>query len=42
MIKGKTIEIKTNNWDRSTERFIGFIDIMGFKDLVARNNEEVL
>lgn len=42
MINGKTIEIKTNNWERSTERFIGFIDIMGFKDLVARNNEEVL
>lgn len=42
MIKGKTIEIKTNSWSRSENRFIGFIDIMGFKDLVARNNEEVL
>lgn len=42
MIKGKTIEIKTDNWNRYGNRFVGYIDIMGFKDLVARNNEEVI
>lgn len=42
MIKGKTIEIKTDSWTRSQKRYIGFIDIMGFKDIVARTNEEVL
>ena len=42
MIKGKTIEIDTSKWERSANRFVGFIDIMGFKDMVLRNNEEVL
>lgn len=42
MVKGKTIEIDTSKWERSANRFVGFIDIMGFKDMVARNNEEIL
>ncbi len=42
MIIGKTIEIDTAKWQRSTERFVGFIDIMGFKSMVENLNEEVL
>ena len=42
MIVGKNIEIDTAKWERSTERYVGFIDIMGFKDMVTRTNAEVL
>jgi len=42
MIRGKTIEIDTSKWLRSTDRFVGFIDIMGFKDMVARINPEII
>ncbi len=42
MIKGKPIEIDTSKWERSANRFVGFIDIMGFRDMVLKNNEEML
>lgn len=34
---------KNNDWENTCERYVCFLDIMGFKDLVARNvHEEVL
>jgi hypothetical protein len=31
---------KKDEWLTTTERFVGFIDIMGFKDMVARNTHD--
>jgi len=28
--------LKTDNWETSTKRFVAFLDIMGFKDLISR------
>jgi hypothetical protein len=39
MIKGKA-KRPTAQWDITANRFVGFIDIMGFKDLVARNSHD--
>lgn len=33
-----TEKTKTNDWIVTTDRCVGFLDIMGFKDLVARNS----
>ena len=33
-------DIDVNNWEITTNRFVGFIDIMGFKDMVARSSHE--
>jgi hypothetical protein len=35
-LRDKTASLK--NWQISSKRFVGFIDIMGFKDLVARSD----
>ena len=41
MITGKKIEpASTKYWKPTANRFVGFIDIMGFKDMVARNNHD--
>lgn len=34
------LEIKENNWVTTANRFVVFLDIMGFKDFVARNTHE--
>lgn len=34
------MEKKDSKWKITTERYVGFIDIMGFKDMVARNSNE--
>jgi|GEM_PF-6524711 len=34
------MENKNNDWITTTERYVGYIDIMGFKDMVARNSHE--
>lgn len=33
-------DVDANNWEITTNRFVGFIDIMGFKDMVARSSHE--
>ena len=33
-------EININKWEITTNRFVGFIDIMGFKDMVARSSHD--
>lgn len=33
-------DVDVNNWQITTNRFVGFIDIMGFKDMVARSSHE--
>jgi hypothetical protein len=40
----KTKEKEKENipWEITTNRFVGIMDIMGFKDLVARNNHETV
>lgn len=40
MTKKKKKETSLTPWLITTERFVGYIDIMGFKDIVARNSNE--
>ena len=32
----------SDNWEIVTNRYVGFIDIMGFKDMVARRTQEYI
>jgi hypothetical protein len=34
------LDANKQEWEVTTQRFVGFLDIMGFKDLVARNSHE--
>lgn len=40
--KTKSKEKENLPWEITTNRFVGIIDIMGFKDLVARNSHETV
>lgn len=40
--KKKTQGVKQSRWKVTAERFVGFIDIMGFKDMVGRNSHEAI
>ena len=40
--KKKKQEADKFKWEVTSDRFVGIIDIMGFKDLVARNSHEVV
>lgn len=40
--KVKSKDKEKDAWEITTNRFVGIIDIMGFKDLVARNNHETV
>jgi len=38
MAKSNKVIVKSNKWKTTTSRFVCFIDIMGFKDLVSRSS----
>lgn len=40
MVKGKVITGIPTNWIEKANRFVGFLDIMGFKDRVAREHTD--
>jgi hypothetical protein len=42
MAKKKTKTPEQTPWEITSERFVGFIDIMGFKDMVARNSNDTI
>jgi len=40
MATKKASTTKKNNWEVTADRYVGFIDIMGFKDMVARMSHQ--